>query len=85
MIMNKWLQFSGIVLIVIGLFFLSPLADMLPIDMWGAVNRFLRGGERPTYFRVVPTEQSFLLPWFLIGMGLTALIFSWLLANRRPQ
>jgi uncharacterized membrane protein len=50
--MARWLIRAGIFFLVLGLALLSPLAELLPVDMFSYMRQ--RGG----YVRIVPTEGN---------------------------
>jgi len=82
---SKWLIRTGYAVALVGLFFASPLTDFLPVDLWASLGQMFkaRAGDH-TYYRVVPGEQSYLLPWLLIPAGVAAvLVGHWL--KRRKQ
>jgi hypothetical protein len=64
----------GIILIVLTLALLSPLADLLPVDLWQSVKNLFEGVDsQTTYLKVVPSESNFdvfLFVLLAVGIGL---------------
>ena len=71
--MSLWTLRLGIALAVIGLALLSPLGDLLPVSFWPSLNSLLKSGAlpaEPLFYRVVPGEQSKVVEFMLVGIGL---------------
>jgi hypothetical protein len=68
------LRWAGCLLALAGAFFASPLADLLPVNLWQTVNDVLRMSASSSYMKVVPGEQSNLLPWACIAVGVLAFL-----------
>jgi hypothetical protein len=69
-----WTLRIGITLIVIGVFFLSPIADFLPIDLLPRLVSSIGLGEpqaspNVAYLRVVPKETFPVIETSLIVIG----------------
>lgn len=56
-----WLVRMGYALIVLGILLLLPLGELLPVNLFGGAHH---------YYRVVPTEHSWLMEALLIGLGM---------------
>ena len=56
-----WLVRVGYVLISVGILLLLPLSDLLPVDLFGDSHH---------YYRVVPTERSWVMEATSIGIGM---------------
>jgi hypothetical protein len=53
--MSRWLIRIGVFCLVLGLLLVSPLADLMPVDLSGFIGR---GPEGPAHFRVTPAEEG---------------------------
>ena len=64
----KWLSRLGYMLIATGALLLSPLSDLLPVDLWGTLASQSSGSHQ--YMRVVSVESSWVLEAALIATGI---------------
>lgn len=81
--MTNWLFWIGVVVTGLGAFLLSPLADFLPVDFWGMLMGVF-GSNRPSqFFRVVPSENSNVLEFALLGVGLVLVAASYYFKEAR--
>jgi hypothetical protein len=55
--MSQWNIAIGYALLVLGLVMLSPLSDLLPVDLWYSLKSLVSAEEVP-YQRVVSTSRS---------------------------
>lgn len=60
-------------MLVLGAFLLSPLADVLPVDLLGAVASLFGSGSGHVYFRVVPEQPGHLSIFVVVGIVLMAI------------
>ena len=72
--MDKWLTRIGVILTIIGILFLTPLADLLPIGLWPEILNLFSSEENHIYYKLVPTEENYLNTIIFVFLGLTALI-----------
>ena len=71
--MSLWTLRIGFALTIVGLALLSPLGDLLPVNFWPSLKSLFRSGAmpaEPAFYRVVPGEQSRIVEFALIGIGL---------------
>jgi hypothetical protein len=59
--LSTWFVGLGYVLMAAGILVLLPFGDLLPIDLFGGPHH---------YYRVVPTEHSWIVEASLIGSGI---------------
>ena len=67
---------------LVGAFFLSPLTDFLPVDLWAVLSRAFKSQGGTVYFRVVPGVQSYLFPWVCLVAGVLAILLGHWLSRR---
>lgn len=80
----KWLSRLGWVLIVLGVLFFTPAADLLPIEMLS----FLQSGSTQSYYRVVPVygEPFFIQPEFaMVGACLVFFGVAFIVVTRQRR
>jgi succinate dehydrogenase hydrophobic anchor subunit len=77
------MRVSGIVLVVLGLVFLSPLADLLPLEISVRFLNPFESGPTSHYYRVVPVEHSVWVEAILIGLGAALIAASRYLRQRQ--
>ncbi len=63
------IRFFGICLILIGLVFLSPLTDLLPVDFSINFLKPFSSSPATSYYRVVPVEHSYWIEILMIASG----------------
>ena len=68
-----WLVRMGYVLMALGILLLLPLGELLPVDLFGGMHH---------YYRVVPTEHSWLMEAVLIGLGMLLVLVGRALRNK---
>jgi hypothetical protein len=71
--MTIWMLRIGIALVVVGLALLSPIGDLLPIDLWLILRSLFTAGSMPAdtvFYRLAPSEPSSAVELVLIGVGL---------------
>ena len=68
-----WLARVGYALLALGILLLLPLGDLLPVDLFGGMHH---------YYRVVPTEHSWLMEASLIGLGMLLVLVGRALSNK---
>lgn len=73
----------GVLVTVIGAILLSPLSDFLPVDFWGWLRGLFQSDRSSEYLRVVPTQNSNLLEYVLIGVGLVLVATSYYLREHK--
>jgi hypothetical protein len=84
--MSLWMLRIGIALAVVGLVLLSPLGDLLPVNFWPSLKSLFKSGylpADPVFYRVVPGEQSRVVEFALIGLGLALVCASLYVRNRK--
>lgn len=57
----------------LGILLLLPLGDLLPVDLFGGMHY---------YYRVVPTEHSWLMEALLIGLGMLLVLVGRAVRNK---
>lgn len=69
--------YLGLALVIIGLALLSPLADLLPVDLGHALERLLGAGPSEpaqAYYRAMPGQASRTVEFMLVGIGALLMI-----------
>lgn len=67
-----WLARSGYLLIALGVMLLSPLGDLLPVELWDVLHG--RINVHRHYFRLVPGETGWVMEATLIAVGLVLVV-----------
>jgi hypothetical protein len=73
----------GIVLVVLGVVLLSPIADLLPLEISAHSLNPFAAGPSSNYYRVVPVEHSFWVEGILIAVGVVLIAVSLYLQRRK--
>lgn len=81
---RKLASILGYTMLALGLFLLSPLSDLLPVDIWYSFKS-LFSSENPTYLKVVPTTQSRVPIVALAAVGLILVLLARKLPDRRNK
>ncbi len=77
------MQVTGVVLVVLGFVFLSPLSDLLPVDIISHLFNLFGSASGTVYYRIVPVEHSLWMEIILIVVGAVLLAFSRYLKRRQ--
>jgi hypothetical protein len=83
--MHKLLTRSGFTLVAVGSVLLSPLADLLPVDLMPYPTGQSIRPESHQYVRVIPsgrTDLDFLAVGLLVA-GAVTLVIGWLFRRRK--
>ena len=76
-------RFVGIFLVLLGLAFLSPLADLLPVEFSVNVLDPLRPTPGTSYYRIVPVEHSYWIELMMVAAGTVLFAVGRYLPRRR--
>lgn len=68
--MSSWTLWIGLAFTIAGLVLLSPLGDLLPVNVWQSLRGLFESSAEPVTYRVVPVELSRVVEFALIGIGL---------------
>jgi hypothetical protein len=68
-VVTTLMQVTGIVLVVLGFVFLSPLSDLLPVDIIPHLLNPFGSAPGTVYYRIVPVEHSIWVETILIVVG----------------
>jgi len=78
--MKKWIARIGYILIIVALFFASPLADYLPVELnFLEVMQGLLDENKPTnhnFYKIEPVDTNknhFFIPILVIGLVLVVI------------
>ena len=77
------LQVTGTVLVVLGFVFLSPLSDLLPVDITPHLLNPFESAPGTVCYRVVPVEHSLWMDGILIVVGAVLFALSRYLKRRQ--
>jgi hypothetical protein len=83
-VVSTLIRVAGIVLVVLGVVLLSPLTDLLPLEISAHfLNPFESGPTSSHYYRVVPVEHPIWVEAILIGAGAVLITVSRHLQRRQ--
>ena len=58
-VLGKWVGIAGWLLVIVGVVTLSPLLDLLPVEVWAWLSKPFQVEHGPaSYYRVVPAEGN---------------------------
>ena len=77
------MQVTGIFLVVLGFAFLSPLSDLLPVDIIPHPLNPFESAPGTVYYRIVPGEHSLWVESILIVVGAVLFALSRYLKRRQ--
>jgi hypothetical protein len=85
--MLKWTMRFGYLLLVAGAALLSPLADLLPVNIRPFLSGDLSQFGAVQSYRVVPTSGTavYVVPLCFIVGGIVLVALVWLVRRRRPR
>jgi len=86
--MLKYISGLGYTLLIVGLGLLSPLADLLPVEMALLLSGdFTLFSTAHYYYRIVPSTDNTvpLIPISLALLGVLLLVATWLLRRYRTH
>ncbi len=81
--LSRWVIRVGVFSLVLGVLLLSPIADLLPLDLWASISSSLNSQEKHAYVRVVAAEQSYTVQAILVLLGLALMLLGHLLRRER--
>lgn len=68
--MAEWLFRVGLVVAGIGILLLSPLSDLLPVDLWLWAKGLFQPNGTHMYLMVVPSSSSNVFEYSLVVVGI---------------
>ena len=81
--MAEWVFRTGLIFAGVGVLLLTPLADLLPVDLWlWAEGLFLPKGAH-LYMMVVPGSGSHAIEYSLVALGVVMAVVGHFL--RKPS
>lgn len=86
--MLRWITRTGYSLLALGVFLLSPLADLLPLSAAPLLARdFSHFDTSPRYYRVAPgpTAGAYVVPLALVIAGGALVATAWVLRRRQSR
>jgi len=70
----KWLTKVGMGLMFVNLLLISPLVELLPVEVWVQINSFLRGENTPDYYKITASTDELTANYLLLITGLIFVI-----------
>jgi hypothetical protein len=81
--LSRWVTRVGYLLSGLGIVLLTPIPDLLPVDLLIWAESLLRPTSGSMYLRVVPARANYTIELTLLGVGLAFVLVGRFL--RRPQ
>ena len=81
--LSRWVTRVGHFLLGLGIVLLTPVSDLLPIDLLVWAESLLRPTSGPVYLRVVPAGANYTAELTLLALGLAFVLAGRIL--RRPK
>lgn len=82
--MTKWISIIGYAMLVWGLFMLSPLSDLLPVDLWHSVKSIF-ATEEPAHVKIVPASRPRLPIVAITLLGVVLVLLGRKLSDQRKK
>lgn len=81
--LSRWVTRVGYFLLGLGVLLLTPVSDLLPIDLLVLAESLLRPKSAPGYLRVVPAEANYTVELMLLALGLAFVLVGRLLKRAK--
>lgn len=72
--MAMWIFRAELVIAGAGIFLMSPLADLLPVDLWLWVKELFQPEGMHLFMRVMPGAGSSVVEYSLIAVGIAMVL-----------
>lgn len=77
--LSRWVTRVGYFLLGLGIVLLTPVSDLLPIDLLVWIESLRRPTSEPAYLRVVPAGANYTAELTLLALGLVFVLVGRLL------